>query len=177
MNLQIRKGIKEDAKGVVEVNTYTWLTTYKGLMPDEVLDKRLKTMNERISKVEKSIIENDNLYVATDNNKVIGIMTYGVSRNKEYLKSGEIYSIYVLDEYQGYGIGKQLFMTGIKELLNEGYNSMIANVLKGNKTIHFYEKYDSNIVDKKTDIFGNIPLTEYIMYFADLNEIYDNLNE
>ncbi|MBR3133960.1 MAG: GNAT family N-acetyltransferase [Clostridia bacterium] len=173
MNLKIRKGVKQDAKGVVEVNTYTWLTTYKGIMPEEVLKNRVKTMEQRIPKVEKSIIEDDNLYVAVDDERVVGIITYGKSRNEKYLDSGEVYSIYVLDEYQGLGLGKKLFLTGINELIDKGYNSMIVDVVDGNKTIHFYEKFGGENVEDRIDEFGTSKITEHIMFFNDLKNIYN----
>ena len=172
MSILIRKGKVEDAKGVVEVNTYTWETTYKGLMPDEVLEERIKTMDERIPKMAESVRKKDNLFVAEDNDKIVGMMTYGPSRNEEYQEIGQIYAIYVLKEYQGLGIGKKLFMTGIKELIGKGYNSMIVNVLDGNKTRKFYEKYGGKKVGKIEDYFGNAKLTEHTMYFENLDKIY-----
>ena len=60
MNLSIRKGTYQDAKDVVEVNTKTWFTTYKGLIPDELLEKRLQTKSERTLKIENQIKEKDN---------------------------------------------------------------------------------------------------------------------
>ena len=35
----IRKAMPNDAKGIVEVLTYTWQTQYKGLLPDEIIEK------------------------------------------------------------------------------------------------------------------------------------------
>lgn len=176
VDILIRKAKESDARGIVEVNTYTWLTTYKGLMPNELLESRIKTIDDRVSKTANSITENDNAYVAIDNDKIIGIMSYGKSRNNEYPESGEIYSIYILKEYQGLGIGKKLFMVGINELINKGYHTMILNVLNGNSTIKFYEKYCGKKVGEKQDSFGNTILTESIMYFENLEDIYSKFN-
>ena len=91
MDIIIRKANVDDARSIVEVNTYTWLTTYKGLMSDTVLKIRLKTMDQRIPKIAESIREKDNVYVAVKDDKVIGIMTYGPSRNENYATCGEIF--------------------------------------------------------------------------------------
>lgn len=168
MDIIIRKANVDDARSVVEVNTYTWLTTYKGLMPDTVLKIRLKTMDQRIPKMAESIKEKNNVYVAVKDNKVIGIMTYGPSRNENYATCGEIYSIYVLEDYQGLGIGTKLFKAGIKELVSAGYHSMILNVLEGNSAIHFYEKMGGVKVEIKEDKYANTVLVENIMYFDNL---------
>ena len=173
MNIQIRKAVVEDAKDVVFVNTYTWLTAYKGLLPDYVLEKRLSTMDERIPRTEYQIRDRNDLYVALVDGRIVGMISCGKSRNDDYLNCGEIYAIYVLEEYQGLGLGKKLFMTAIKDLIDSGYDSMILNVLKGNKTIIFYEKYlGVNVGSRKDEIYG-YEITEYIMLFDDIKKIYE----
>ena len=174
MNIIIRKANVEDSRGIVEVKMSSWLTTYKGLMPDEVLKNRQDTIEERIPRTESQIREYNNIYVAVDNDRVIGTMSYGESRNEKYKDYGEINFIYLLDEYKGQGIGKKLFMTGIKELIDMGYNSMILNVLECNKTIGFYEKYSGKKIEQKEEVFYNTPLVENIMLFEDLNKIYED---
>lgn len=176
MEFIIRKAKEEDAKDIAYVNAYTWLTTYKGLMPDELLEERVKTIDDRVPKIINAIKTKDNFYVALDNNKVVGIMSYGKSRNQDYIDSGEIKSIYILKDYQGLGLGKSLFMTGIKELLNMGFNSMILNVLEGNDAFLFYQKYGGKKVSEKIDDFGGTILKENVMYFDNLEDIYSKLN-
>ena len=176
MEFIIRKAKEEDAKEIAYVNTYTWLTTYKGLMPDELLEERVKTIDDRVPKIINAIKTKDNFYVALDGNKVVGIMSYGKSRNQDYIDSGEIKSIYILKDYQGLGLGKSLFMTGIKELLNMGFNSMILNVLEGNDAFLFYQKYGGKKVSEKIDDFGGTILKENVMYFDNLEDIYSKFN-
>lgn len=182
-NIIIRKAQIKDARNIVEVKTYTWLTTYKGLMPEELLENRLNTIDERTEQtkdsIEKKILEKrNNTFVAEVDGKVVGMLGYGKSRNENYSDSGEIYSIYVLKDYQGFGIGKKLFMTGIKTLIDQGYDSMILNVLEGNKTLHFYEKYGGKNVGSKTDNFAGVELTENVMFFDNLKKIYnENCND
>lgn len=176
MDIVIRKAEVKDARGIVEVYTYTWLTTYKGLIPDEILENRLNTIEERIPLIQKTIEEKNNMFVAVVDNKVVGVMSYGKSRNDDYSSSGEIYSIYVLEEYQGLGLGKKLFMTGIKELISKGYDTMILYVLSGNNTIKFYEKYCGVKIGQKQDKFGSVMLTEDMMYFENLKDLYSKFN-
>ena len=177
MKFVIRKAKLEDAKDIAYVNTYTWLTTYKGLMPDELLEERVKTIDDRVPKIINAIKTKDNFYVALDGNKVVGIMSYGKSRNQDYIDSGEIKSIYILKDYQGLGLGKSLFMTCIKELLNMGFNSMILNVLEGNGAFLFYQKYGGRKVSEKIDDFGGTILNENVMYFDNLEDIYSKFND
>lgn len=175
MNIAIRKAVPEDARGIVEVNTYTWLTTYKGLMPDKLLEDRLKNMEERIPIIENNIKEKkSNLYVAESDEKIVGIMSYGKSKDDKYTNSGEIYTLYVLEEYQGLGIGKKLFLKALEDLIDNGYNSMVLNVLDGNKTIDFYKKYSGVKVDSFSKSFGGTELIENVMYFDNIEKIYED---
>ena len=87
MEFIIRKAKEEDAKEIAYVNAYTWLTTYKGLMPDELLEERVKKIDDRVPKIINAIKTKDNFYVALDGNKVVGIMSYGKSRNQDYIDS------------------------------------------------------------------------------------------
>lgn len=173
----IRKATSEDAKDIAKLNADTWIITYKGLMPDEVLDYVQKTVDERVSKIAGNIKKYNNVFVAEIDRKIVGFCGYGRSENKQYADFGEIYTLYVLKEYQGYGIGKKLFMTGIKSLIEQGYSSMILNVLEGNKTIHFYEKYGGVNVGSKTDNFAGVDLSENVMFFDDLKKIYNENNK
>ncbi len=174
MNIKIRKATEQDARGITEVNTYTWLTTYKGIIPDDILENRLKTMEERIIKTAKAIKnKQDDFYVALIDNKIVGIMCYGKSRNKDYPDCGEIYAIYVLKEYQGYHIGTKLFLTGIKQLKNAGFNNMILNVLEGNPAIKFYEKFGGIKKGFQQELLSDFNLKENIMYFTNLEKIYN----
>ena len=170
-NIIIRQALSSDAEGIVYVNTYTWLTTYKGLLSDKILNNRLNTMKERTIKLAKAIEEKDNTYVATINNKVVGFVTYGKSRNDKYEDSGEINAIYVLEEYQKLGIGKALFFKAIERLINLGYQSMMLNVLEGNNTINFYKKYGGENIDNRYDYFGEDLIKENIMYFDNIDKI------
>ena len=49
-----------DANWIVEVLTYTWQTQYKGLLPDEIIEKRFHTMDERTKKIQEHIMLKNN---------------------------------------------------------------------------------------------------------------------
>lgn len=172
-NIVIRKAVLSDARSIADVNVKTWITTYKGLVKDELLKHVMKSVEDRTIRFAEKIKNYDNIFVAEVDGVVVGFCGCGQTENKQLFGSGEIYTLYVLKEYQGFGIGKKLFMTGIKTLIEQGYNSMILNVLVGNKTIHFYEKYGGEKVGSKIDNFAGVDLTENVMFFDDLKKIYN----
>lgn len=174
MNIIIRKATEKDSEDIINVNNSTWNTTYKGLIPDGILKKYTNNSEEKIIKIKKIIKEYDNFLIALDNKKVIGLISYGKSLNKEFKNSGEIYSLYLIKEYQGLGIGKKLFFKGIEELIKKGFDSMIINVLENNPTIKFYIKYSGLIKGEKQEKKYNYVLKEKIIYFDNLKEILLN---
>ena len=98
--LIIRKAKKSDSKDLIEVNINTWNTTYKGIIPDEYLKHRVDTIEEEIKKCEDTIEQQDNTYVAVLDGKIVGVMNYGSSRIENFKNYGEVYSLYVLKDYQ-----------------------------------------------------------------------------
>lgn len=53
----------------------------------------------------------NNFYVAEVDNKIVGVLTYGKSRNDNYSSCGEINAIYVLSDYQKKNGEKCIFST------------------------------------------------------------------
>lgn len=161
----IRKAVPEDALGITIVNVYTWKTTYPGLMPDKVIDSRIAELIERAEKCRIDIEQNDNFFVAAIGHTIIGFCCYGISRNKIYNTSGEIYALYALKGYQGLGVGKALFSAGTNALKDRGYSSMIINCLYGNLSLGFYQHMGGKIVAQRQDIIKGKRITEDILYF------------
>ncbi|GEM_PF-172582 len=143
LNLTIRKATVEDAEGKGYVHYQSWIETYTGLFPDDVM-KRLS--------LEKSI-ENarkypENTYVAIVDDKIIGFSCYLESRDEDLEDTGEIMAIYILKEYQGLGIGKKLMEVCYKEISK--YSKLSLWVLGCNKkSVGFYER-QGFIADGKT---------------------------
>jgi hypothetical protein len=61
-----------------------------------------------------------------------------------------------------------MFQSGIKELINKGYDKMILDCLKLNPTNNFYKHFGGKIIDTATVKMGEQELEENIY-------LYDNL--
>lgn len=111
-----------------------WGETYRGLMPDEILDGR---QLEKCIEVAHQNMENKRLcYV--DGEAAGTVITLPEARefctNRD---SGEVVALYVLKKFQHMGIGKALLEWAID---NTDKNKVTLFVLKGNdNAIGFYE--------------------------------------
>lgn len=111
----IRYATLADLDIMSKIHVDTWHTTYTDLIPSDYLNKlsysKSKAMFENL--IKNNI--NEHIVKILDN-KIVGFASYGKERTGNYIYKGEIQAIYVLKEYQGIGIGKQLFFKAIKQL-------------------------------------------------------------
>ena len=167
MNYKIKRINKEDAYDYMKVNTISWIQTYKGIVSDEFLTKIEKELYKNaINLKNKMNPTEDYRYLLYYENKPVGNSSIGPSRIEEYPTSGEIESIYLLDEVKDKGLGKKLFEHDKNKLKKLGYKDMVIGCLKDNiKANGFYQHMGGELVFTRTINIGNQPLQENIYYF------------
>ncbi len=167
MNYVIRKQRKEDCKDVVHVITTSWNETYKGIVPDEILDKMYHNEDERLERAYQKL-ENEYIhqFVLEVDGEVVGFVNVGESTDSDYPGIGEVYAIYIIKKYHGYGFGRKLVETGIQELKKMGYSEMIICCLDGNPTNEFYKHMGGVFV--KTKKYKKLDLPENVYYYKNI---------
>ncbi|MCE5322301.1 GNAT family N-acetyltransferase [bacterium] len=150
----IRNATIEDAAGIARVAIDTWRTAYRGLMDDEYLDN---TSYERSEQGWQRGLAEKNCFtfVATDDDgRIIGFAHAGPERDGDPTYKCELYALYVLQEYQGRGIGKALFDKVAERFTSDGTGGMIIWVLTENKSRMFYEHINGRFIRRKTLTIG-----------------------
>ena len=133
MNITVKK-METDAeiRGKAYVAWKSWHEAYPGLVSQEYLDQ---LPLEKCGKV--AYAWPDRIFIAKDGERVIGFLGYG--NREETPEIGEIFSLYVLSEYYGKGVGRMLMDVGLQEL--KEYPTVHLWVLKENhRARRFYEK-------------------------------------
>lgn len=174
MNINYSLALPKAAYGIAYVNVHSWQETYNGLLPDDYLENRIKNIDKKVMST-KEFIENfdGKYYVAKDEDKVIGILAIK-EKDESY---GYLEALYVLKEYQGYGVGRELFKISINDFIGMGKNNMTLECMVGNKTIDFYKKYDGVIVKRENyKINEEISVPVDMVNFNNLIEIRDKYN-
>ena len=164
-DIEIRQAVATDATGIAIVAAYTWLTAYKGLMPDSVLAGRVDTVPANAQRI-KGLIENgkSNYAVAVCDGTVIGFVNWGKSRNEDFT-GGEINAFYLLKGFNGKGIGRKLFDYAVAQLKKDGHKTMIVNCLVGNPSLEIYKHMGGKVVGmRQDDVFGYM-IKENILEF------------
>ena len=168
---KIREARVEDAEGIARVHVDSWRTTYRGLMADEVLDglsyERREQMWLRILSGDKNFT-----FVAEDEaGRIVGFIDGGLEREGDAVYKGELYAIYLLEEYQGSGLGRRLPRALVEKLIEAGFSTMLVWVLVTNPARHFYEALGGQLVKMKKDERDGYTLDEAAYGWLDIHAI------
>ncbi|MBR4461290.1 MAG: GNAT family N-acetyltransferase [Erysipelotrichaceae bacterium] len=134
MDIIIKKAeTEEEIKGKAYVHWKSWHEAYPDIVDPSYLTKLTLEKCEEIA-----FAFPDNLLIAKDHDRIIAFVSYGDCRDEDLSDTGEVYAIYVLEEYYGQGIGSRLMEAAMEELKDR--SAIAVWVLKDNeKAIRFYE--------------------------------------
>ncbi len=129
----IRKATINDSNGKGYVHYKSWIETYTGLFPDEIMEKITLERSVKLA-----MEHPENTCVAIVDQKIVGFACYIESRDTDLKNAGEIMAIYILNDFKNMGIGKALMKVCYKEL--SIFNIIAVWVLESNKkAIGFYK--------------------------------------
>ena len=138
MNIVIRKASLEDLKGVQDLNYKLFDFEHENF--DSSLNMEW-TFSDEGEKYFKKIIENGTVWVAIDNDKIIGYLA-GImkSYNSINAKSAELDNFYIEEKYRRLGIGKRLVNEYKKYCKNKGIDTIYVTANAKNKNARsFYQ--------------------------------------
>ena len=123
----------EEIEGKSLVHWQTWREAYDDLLPADFQEtmtlEKCRFFSQKYP---------ENTLIAMDGKKVVGFISYGSYRD-EAIQAGEIIALYVLKDYYGKGVSKQLMHAAFVAL--DQFSEIYLWVLKDNKrAIAFYQK-------------------------------------
>ena len=123
----------EEIEGKSLVHWQTWREAYDDLLPADFQEtmtlEKCRFFSQKYP---------ENTLIAMDGKKVVGFISYGNFRD-EAIQAGEIIALYVLKDYYGKGVSKQLMHAAFVAL--DQFSEIYLWVLKENKrAIAFYQK-------------------------------------
>lgn len=147
----IRPAQAEDASAIGRIHVETWRDTYAGMLPDRVLVEMSSAMEGgQWSRVLES--GRDRVVVAeTDGAGIVGFGSCGKARAGALGFEGEVYTLYVLPDHQGQGIGRLLLTELFRILGADGYRSALIWVLQDNPAGFFYEAMGGRPAASRTE--------------------------
>lgn len=167
----VREAKIADAPVIARVNLDTWRTAYREIVPAHYLaqlsyEKRENNWREILVNAEKS---KDFVCVAeNERGQIVGFAAGGCERTGKYVYQGELFAIYILEEYQRQGIGRQLVRTVATKLAELSLNSMLVWVLGDNSAYKFYELLGGEKVEEQQTRRAGVALKEIAYGWRDI---------
>ncbi len=169
--MKIRKAELHDISAIATLKISSWQSTYQNLIPDDFLeqlshvtevDALTAFLNDKKLKVFGYVAENKS-------GQIVGYALGGLARSGNSDYKGELYAIYILDNYQKKGTGRLLIEKMVKELIQIGINSMLIWILAENPSRGFYEHFGGAEIDAQTLTLNGVRLNLVAYGWKELN--------
>ncbi|RUT35832.1 GNAT family N-acetyltransferase [Paenibacillus zeisoli] len=132
--MQIRKMKPNDLSLIARVNINTFRETQRGIVPDAFIEElSYEGAEERFQRMLNKNEQLSTIFVAEDDDSVIGYAMGGLAREKVQSYQGELYGIYILPNYHGKGIGRSLMSSVANYLGEEDVHSMFVVVFSSSE--------------------------------------------
>lgn len=158
MEIAFRKAALSDAEAIGNVHYQGWMETYTGLIDPNYLSRRSPEQSAAMARKDQC----RNRIVAIVDGTIVGFCGYGAPRDAGIPEGwGELQGIYILQSYQGLGLGRGLMERAAAELKAMGYHAAFLWVLDSNqKAIGFYEKLGWRFTGMEKAAVLGTPVTE-----------------
>lgn len=177
--MNIRPALPADAAAIARVHVESWRTSYRGIVPDEVLEglsveRRIQQWAEAITQPawrHTLILVAEESPLGDQPGKIVGFASSGAERESDPVYRGELYAIYLLESAQRRGVGRALVAASAGHLVDSGLNSMLVWVFRDNPARRFYERLGGKYIREKLLTIGGVDLVEAAYGWRDLTAL------
>lgn len=154
--------LKDDQLSIVRDLAFKiWPNAYGQILSSEQIEFMLNKFYS-IDALVQQLQKGQCFFVVKDKSEAIGFLAFEINCNES--NQLKIHKIYVLDAYQGKGVGKQLIEFAIQSAKNNQQEGVFLNVNKYNKAQFFYQKLGFSICkDEVIAIGNNFVMDDYVM--------------
>ena len=169
--MRIRRALPSDAPGIARVHVESWRSTYVGIVPDDYLASLDRNERERVWR--RLITDETQVSYVAENRRdgIVGFVSGGPARMDDMAYAGELYAIYLLEQYQRQGIGRRLVGELCAWLLTQGLTTMYTWALEGNPSRRFYESLGGIEFTRQTIAIGGLDIVEVAYDWNDISSL------
>ncbi len=166
--LNLRSAGLDDAGAIARVHVATWRAAYAGLVPDAYLVgmtevgqmRSWRRLLGRPQAEETILVAEVESAASAGGPQVVGFGSCGPSRPYGLPYRGEVFTLYVTDDWQGRGIGRALVQALFTDLVARGKRDALTWVLSANPSRFFYEAVGGSPVAERKEAFAGTKLDE-----------------
>lgn len=176
----IRPAEIRDAEAIGKAHVQVWNETYRGIMPDTLLDsldagERAKAWAVRIPTFRQN---RQTLMVAEDEGAVIGFAGCGPRRKENLASDGEIYMINIVRSAKRRHTGANLMRAMADALLSDGFKSAGLWVLEKNVPARaFYARLGGTPDIVSEEAHDGVILTDLAIVWPRVETLRERANE
>lgn len=164
----IRESTLNDANEVAAIHVKSWQQSYRSIIDEHYLQNI--SFSDRLE-LRKQILQsndpNQMHLVAVYDGKIIGFCDAGSAFEGTANYRGEIYAIYLLEEFKKLGIGQRLLQAAHEFLAQKKLLPYVAWVLKANHSAcTFYQRNGGILSGEKIEEIGGKSYTEVAYIFG-----------
>ncbi|MFC0680665.1 GNAT family N-acetyltransferase [Lysobacter korlensis] len=109
MELTVRSATADDARAIGAVHMQCWREAYSHLLSVGFFDRRTpEQAAERWTHALATLPDGQSVHVATADGRIVGFSSSGKSRDEPPVRELELWSLYLLAEHHGFGLGQRL---------------------------------------------------------------------
>ena len=167
--MTVRLARAADADAVAHVQRESWRTSYAGILPLDVIASHAGTSDaiawkRRISRQAPDAAT----WIAERSGKVVGFASCGQARDTLRGLDAEIYALYVLQDEQRRGVGRELVRACARHFARRGLFGFYLWVLKANRARMFYGALGGEEVGEKVERLGRHDFAQIAYGWSDL---------
>ena len=168
----LRQAGAADAAGIAHVHRDSWRTTYAGILPLDVIAAHAGRRSAAEWGRRLALgTAGSSAWVAQRSGRIVGFASCGPARHRLEGLEAEIYALYVLQEHQRRGIGRELVRECARHFVRQGQFGFYLWVLKANRARMFYEALGGQEIGEKTERLGLHSFAEIAYGWHDLTAL------
>ena len=167
--IHVRSAVPDDASAVARIYVDTWRSIYAGSIPDRVLT-RMSYARQSVAWHSEIAARNGRWVLVAEHagSGIVGFIGIGANRYGPAAYDGEVQTLYVMDDFQGLGVGRALLKAGFRHLGNKGFKKAVVWVLSANPARFFYEAMGGQRIAERNEILWETVLEETAYGWPDL---------
>jgi ribosomal protein S18 acetylase RimI-like enzyme len=172
----VRAATVADAAAIAAVHRESWRTTYAGILPLAVVAREAGRKSEAMWRRRLAAKHPGAATLIAERRPhgVVGFASCGDAREPIEGLDAEIYALYVLQERQRRGAGRELVRACARHFVRQGLFGFFLWVLKANRARLFYEALGGQEIGEKTERLGRHEFAEIAYGWHDLTKLVAN---
>lgn len=177
----IRSARLEDSGEIAEIHAAGWRASYRGQIPETVLDGPL--IEEFVASWRRRLITAPSCHmvlvaVERDTNRIMGFASAGQSRSRTMGPDGELYTLYIDPSLWRQRLGVRLISAAATRLQLFGKRQLLVWALAGNSAARsFYERLGGELIGERVERVGGVSLPEVGYGWRDIHDLLDCCRE